>query len=45
MKGDVMELLILVAAVALVGLLAQAWGVDSRVLDIDPAHPAPVGLG
>ena len=39
-----MELIILVA-VALLGLLAQAWGVDSRILDVDPAHPAPVGLG
>jgi len=40
-----MELLILVAAVALFGLLAQARGVDSRIRDIDPAHPSPIGLG
>jgi hypothetical protein len=39
-----MELIVLVAAVALFGLLAQAWGVDSRSLDLDPAHPTPVGL-
>ena len=32
---------IIVAAVALLGLAAQAWGVDSRVLDADqPPEPA-----
>jgi len=39
-----MELLLAVAAIALLGLLAQAWGVDSRQLDIDPSHPAAIGL-
>ena len=40
-----MELLVLVAAFALLGLMAQAWGVDSRDFDVDPAHPSRVGLG
>ncbi|HET7031104.1 MAG TPA: hypothetical protein VFI34_11380 [Candidatus Limnocylindrales bacterium] len=39
-----MELIIFVVAVALLGLLAQAWGVDSRVVDLDPAHPTSLGL-
>ena len=39
-----MELLILVAAVALFGLLAQAWGVDSRTAEIDRAQASPIGL-
>ena len=39
-----MELLILVAALALFGFAAQAWGVDSRILDTDPTHPARVGI-
>ena len=37
-----MELILLVAAVALIGLLAQAWGVDSRVLDVDTAQPSSI---
>jgi hypothetical protein len=41
-----MELLVLVvAAFALLGLMAEAWGVDSRDFDMDPAHPSHVGLG
>jgi hypothetical protein len=39
-----MELLVLFVALALLGLAAQAWGVDSRDLDVDPAHRSPVGL-
>jgi hypothetical protein len=39
-----MELLILVAVLALFGIAAQAWGVDSRIMDLDPTHPARVGL-
>ena len=40
-----MVIIVLVAAVAFLGLAAQTWGVDSRALDIDPAHPTRVGLG
>ena len=39
-----MELLILVVVLALVGIAAQAWGVDSRIKDLDPSHPASVGI-
>jgi hypothetical protein len=39
-----MELLILVVALALLGFAAQAWGADSRILDLDPSHPASVGI-
>ena len=39
-----MELLVLLVALAFLGLAAQAWGVDSRDLNVDPAHPRPVGL-
>ena len=37
-----MELIVLVAAVALFGLLAQAFGVDSRVLDVDNVQPSSI---
>jgi len=37
-------LFLFIAVVALVGLAAQTWGVDSRVVDLDPAHPTAVGL-
>ena len=40
-----MVLIVLVAAVAFLGLAAMLWGVDSRQLDIDPSHPTRVGLG
>jgi hypothetical protein len=40
-----MELLIIiVAALALVGGAAQRWGVDSRDLSIDPRYPQVTGL-
>lgn len=39
-----MELLIIVAAFALFAFAAERWGVDSRVFDLDPAHPAAIGL-
>ena len=39
-----MELIVLVVAAALIGLMAQAWGVDSRADEVDVAHPTPVGL-
>jgi hypothetical protein len=39
-----MELLILVVVLALFGIAAQAWGVDSRIMDLDPTHPARVGI-
>jgi hypothetical protein len=35
-----MELLLVVAVLALLGIAAQAWGSDSRILDIDPGQPA-----
>jgi nitrogen fixation-related uncharacterized protein len=40
-----MVLIVVVAAVAFLGLAAQTWGVDSRPFDVDPAHPTRVGLG
>ena len=39
-----MELLILVVVLALLGFAAQAWGADSRIMDLDPTHPASVGI-
>jgi hypothetical protein len=39
-----MELLILVAVLAFLGFAAQTWGADSRILDLDPTHPASVGI-
>jgi hypothetical protein len=41
-----MELMIMLfVATALLGLAAEAWGVDSRELNIDNQHPTTVGLG
>jgi hypothetical protein len=35
-----MELLLVVAILALLGIAAQAWGSDSRILDVDPRQQA-----
>lgn len=35
-----MELLLIVAALALLGIVAERWGVDSRVSNLDPNCPA-----
>ncbi len=39
-----MELLILVAVLALLGIAAQRWGVDSRTVNLDPRYPELTGL-
>jgi len=39
-----MELLIIVAALALLGGAAQRWGVDSRVTSLDSRYPELTGL-
>ena len=35
-----MELLVVVIVFALLGIAAQAWGGDSRILNVDPNQPA-----
>ena len=35
-----MELLVLIAILAFLGLAADTWGADSRILTIDPRQPA-----
>jgi len=39
-----MEILILVAALALLGGAAQRWGVDSRFTGLDSRYPELTGL-
>ena len=35
-----MELLLIVAILALFGIVAERWGADSRVMNLDPNAPA-----
>ena len=35
-----MELIIVVAVLAFLGLAAQTWGSDSRILNVDPRQPS-----
>lgn len=36
--------LAVVAAFVLLGIAAQVWGTDSRILDVDPRYPGRSGL-